>query len=187
MNTHLYMIIASVLILVGCSQDNLTGVQFETDLFDAPQSVRIATNVVKTVPYKGEAVGWGTVNFHRTDCPVASLPVYGEGEGKSTRLGRVEVTISHCSFFFVDPSNPNFVDGLATLTAANGDELYIEYYGYVTGPTTFYQEDTIVGGTGRFENATGGADVYGTVSPTAEGFDWSIKYDGQISSGGSSK
>lgn len=165
---------------MGCTQENLTGVQFEADLVDVEQTAETYAKAVKEAPYIGIASGWGTIDFRRTDCPEGTLPVYGEGYGKSTRIGRIDVTISHCSYFFLDPTNPNFVDGLAILTTRSGEEVHIEYAGYVTGPTTFYQVDTIVGGTGRYLNVGGGAEVFGTVAITDEGFDWSIEYDGII-------
>ena len=180
MKTFLTLIIAPVLLLMGCAQDNITGPSLETDIINVEPSVEVAAKTVKVAPYIGIASGWGTVDFRRTDCPEGTLPVYGEGKGKSTRIGRIDVTISHCSYFFVDPTNPNFVDGVATLTAVNGDKVFIEYYGYVTGPTTFYEVDTIVGGTGRYTNVGGGAEVFGTVAVTDEGFDWSIEYEGLI-------
>jgi hypothetical protein len=42
-------------------------------------------------------------------------------------------------------------------TAANGDELRLDFEGAFTSPTTAEGTYTLTGGTGRFRGATGGA------------------------------
>jgi hypothetical protein len=69
-----------------------------------------------------------------------------------------------------------------TFTAANGDRLHASSVGTgtLTGPTTvsFTGTATIIGGTGRFANATGEMAVEGTVD-NATG-DARLSYDGWI-------
>jgi hypothetical protein len=80
----------------------------------------------------------------------------------------------------------NFAIGVqtseVTFTAANGDRLHASSVGTgtPTGPTTvsFTGTATIIGGTGRFANATGEMAVEGTVD-NATG-DARISYDGWI-------
>jgi hypothetical protein len=61
-------------------------------------------------------------------------------------------------------------DGNMTMTAANGDEVFITYVGYspfpvIGAPYTLVVDldFTIIGGTGRFANASGGGDMTGYV------------------------
>ena len=76
--------------------------------------------------------------------------------GNATHLGKITGTVSSC--VDVSTSPPTFPDVKFTLEAANGDLLYIEGVG---GPTE------IVGGTGRFEYATG--SVTGSFEATGPG------------------
>ncbi len=88
--------------------------------------------------------------------------------GTSRALGHVTVTNSHCTtfpFFDNPPQHATFVDGRMTITAANGDELWVHYSGSfdftpgVNPPAgvsaIHYSSMTVVGGTGRFVDATG--------------------------------
>ena len=80
-------------------------------------------------------VGFPVVNFQSS------------GEGNALHLGSIEAMVSSC----VDTStNPvTIYDAKLTMIAANGDELYLQGSG--EQGSTF----EILGGTGRFENATG--------------------------------
>ena len=81
--------------------------------------------------------------------------------------------------------------GERTLTAANGDELYMEIAGTSTpsgpGLVSFSATFTIVGGTGRFANATGLGRAEGTAnlvtSRTSSTFDGWIVYAASDRSG----
>jgi hypothetical protein len=87
--------------------------------------------------------------------------------GTAAHLGRVSVEQSHCTQIdiFSMPMPATFVDGRMVITAADGDELWVRYTGsfvYTPGATPDvgvsvidYASMTIVGGTGRFEGATG--------------------------------
>ena len=87
---------------------------------------------------------------------------YGWIEGTASHLGRVTGTTEHCS------QGATYGDGLMTLTAANGDELYASYGNGVSGfdpdeAVYFYADDwEITGGTGRFVDATGVGENRGT-------------------------
>lgn len=62
------------------------------------------------------------------------------------------------------------VTGIATgpwtLTSANGDMLFVNFVGYRIDPTHGGGDMTIVGGTGRFEGATGHYTQHITSSST---------------------
>lgn len=97
-------------------------------------------------------------------CPDCSVePFFGlrtdtYARGRAVPMGRVEVVFAHCT-----PPGPNFA-GRAVLTAASGDEVFISYEGVlpegelppvVKGDIVF----EIVGGTGRFDGASGGGTM----------------------------
>jgi hypothetical protein len=77
---------------------------------------------------------------------------------------------------FPPPPPPPMQKGTGTLTAANGDELYVKYEGIVTpvannpGHVVANGTFTFEGGTGRFEDASGGGTyhVFAHVHPFPE-------------------
>ncbi|HKK62107.1 MAG TPA: hypothetical protein VJ951_06085 [Bacteroidales bacterium] len=142
---------------------------------------------IKMVPYKGTGSGSGGFDITRDDCPEGTVAISGTGSGVTSHLGKVEVYFSHCAYYILDESNPNYVDGYGITTAANGDQVFGTYYGELTGPDTFVNYNTITDGTGRFENITGAYTEYGTVAFTDTGFDFEIIIEGEISSVGSNK
>jgi len=100
------------------------------------------------VPFKGQSSGVVTV--------VGFDPVEGlaynrvEGAGQATHLGRFTVT----GDVAVDVVT-GIPQGTWTLTAANGDMLSLTMGGYGIDETHGFGAFTVVGGTGRFEGATG--------------------------------
>ena len=77
--------------------------------------------------------------------------------GDVSHLGRTEYHSTHCA----TNDASQLLLGDATLIAANGDEIWLEYTANVIPPvmipgTVVYEvTNVVVGGTGRFENATG--------------------------------
>lgn len=91
-----------------------------------------------------------------------------DSTGTAEHLGLVSVLASHCTrfdFFSPPPGLSVFDSGRMTVTAANGDELWINYSGsflFYPGATpdvglsiATFSSMTIVGGTGRFVDAAG--------------------------------
>ncbi len=79
------------------------------------------------------------------------------GSGSETTVGNFDVRMSFC----VDVTTFEYDEALGVLTATNGDELYLDASGQVV-PTTkegydleFKDPFIIIGGTGKFEGATG--------------------------------
>ena len=120
--------------------------------------------------------------------PDAMWSYSGEGPGTFAHLGRVWFEIDHCSLM-TSPTSGMFSGGTITMTAANGDQLYMSEEGSFVlvmgpeGPVTSLIELTweITGGTGRFSDAEGegtsspvGDLIAGTTSATFTG---SISYD----------
>lgn len=83
-------------------------------------------------------------------------------------LGLTTFVVTHCSET-TGPTTGVFGHGTNTLTAANGDTLVLSHWGtfqLTMGPTGPVSSDvdlpwTVVGGTGRFEGATGSGDGAG--------------------------
>lgn len=180
------LVVLIILIITGCVSDTLTGIQEDPDV-DASIAALTSQQIVKLVPLKGTFSGVGSVDMTRTDCPIGSIPIRGEGNGTASHFGKIKVVFSHCSYFFVDPTNPTYVDGRGTLTTVNGDEIRSTYFGNLTSPDSFIDYNTIVGGTGRFEYASGSFTETGSVVLKDQGFDYVISFAGKISTVGSSK
>jgi hypothetical protein len=120
------------------------------------------------------------------DYPLAQVLI--EGEANATHLGKFTVINIYCmNFDFGYPISA--IEG--TMTAANGDELHtniptpwdgVSIYPGENG-VTFYVY-TIMGGNGRFENATGTILMWGTTTedpnnPLAG--TWEMEGEGTIS------
>lgn len=86
--------------------------------------------------------------------------VVDQGDGEGRHLGRLTVSSTRCALQFFPVTDPPFVnfDLRATLTAADGSELFVRNEFARTGltpPEVQVPLAEIVGGTGRFEGATG--------------------------------
>jgi hypothetical protein len=93
-----------------------------------------------------------------------------ESTGTATHLG----TFTRTEEVFVDGFT---ISGTIVFTAANGDQLWADFTGGFTSPTTAEGTYTFVGGTGRFSDATGTASFEATV----EGGQVAVSFDGSIS------
>lgn len=82
-----------------------------------------------------------------------------DATGRVSHLGRSTLTGDHCT-----PTGTEYGESVATLVAANGDEVHMEYNG-VCPPlapvpipsvvTCTFEFEVVPGGTGRFADATG--------------------------------
>lgn len=93
------------------------------------------------------------------------------GIGQATHLGQ-STFIANATVNFGTPP-PFAIAGTAVFTAANGDQFYTQFTGTNTptgnGTSRGVINHTIVGGTGRFENATGsliGIALVNAANPT---------------------
>ena len=100
------------------------------------------------VPFKGVEVG--DITGVAFDFPFATLLQTAEGE--ATHLGHYTLTGD-----FVVDVRFGTATGVFTLTAANGDKLFLNMEGHAvpTDLTKTVANFTVTGGTGRFEGATG--------------------------------
>lgn len=83
------------------------------------------------------------------------------GTGIASHLGRS--TFEAISYVTVSPQPPFTVTGTRTITAANGDQIFTTFSGtstpVVNGMNGADLQETIIGGTGRFANASGNFTV----------------------------
>jgi hypothetical protein len=145
-----------------------------------------AAHGAEQVPFKAaihtepEVLGTGPCENDADVCVRLAIP----GTGTVSHMGKVSVA---------GPSFVNVVTGAQTgaftLTAANGDQLYLRYSGPSKGagtledPASFEGTWVVTGGTGRFDGASGG----GTYTGTAAGDRGILYLSGTISSMGASK
>jgi hypothetical protein len=108
---------------------------------------------------------WKVTALGTTDGPGDGTigPDVDSYHGTSSHLG----AYTGAGYHFLNVSNYTF-HGVAAYTAANGDQLWVQYQGAITGidPTSafylLFQADVqIVGGTGRLAHATGGGVMTG--------------------------
>lgn len=95
------------------------------------------------------------------------------GSGTATHLG--QWTVAGNVSYTPDSNGVLHSSGSATLTAANGDKLQIQIDG-ILDPVAGVDQGNfhIVGGTGRFEGATGDANFVVTINPLTGGFELTV-------------
>lgn len=137
-------------------------------------------------PFRGVAHGYGMV-VPDTSCPAwGGLRSQFTAAGAATHLGEVTVDNSHCT-----PAGTVVTGGALTFVGANGDTVFATYTAVApaVGPEPVVFDAvaafTIVGGTGRFEGATGSGQMISTISwpgfsvnywPTTEVWTGTISY-----------
>jgi hypothetical protein len=122
------------------------------------------------VPVKGTVMGeHGPLDFDDEACLAAGYEwrFPSAGMGQMSHLGRVHYELTQCTV----PGPDGLASvGTVTLTAANGDELWLEHtmlsqligdFDLGIDGFTFEGEWMAVGGTGRFTNATGSGTLDG--------------------------
>ncbi len=100
-----------------------------------------------------------------------------QGEGNEPTVGNFTTTISFC----VNPNDFTYGNSEASFIDDNGDELFLDVSGQVVPSTQpgydleFKDPFTIIGGTGRFEGATGSGTTESYVNGTTNRTDhiWS--------------
>ena len=121
-------------------------------------------------PFQGTIAGSATFSLDAT-CPFTGRRTSSAASGVASHLGLVTMVSDHCT----PPAN-DVTGGHMTFVAANGDELHMTYSGTCTAPPfpplgetlTCTTHNVIVGGTGRFADATG--EIHLTALVTNAGF-----------------
>jgi len=121
-------------------------------------------------PFALNGTGVATLIVSESGIPVGAVPT---GSGTATHLG--QWTVAGNVKYTPDENGVLHSSGEATLTAANGDKLKIEIEG-ILDTTAFMDQGVfhIVGGTGRFEGATGDANFVVSINPVTSGFDLTV-------------
>jgi len=135
--------------------------------------------VAKQVSFKGRSGGViTTVGFD----PVKLIAyTHVEGKGQATSLGNFTVTGDSAVYVAT-----GVVQGNWQLTAANGDVLFVTMEGSGIDPTHGSGLFTIVGGTGRFEGATGSYNqiiTFAVPGGSADVIPYTDVLEGSISNG----
>jgi hypothetical protein len=130
-------------------------------------------------PVHGQFTGFGVAADQR--CGPDALTLGFVITGVTSHLGRLTGSGTNCTEFTLGTQAVPIWDGIVTLEAADGSTLTASYEGSQGAPeagvATFLHTDTILGGTGRFEGATGAWTIAGvidlanlTVSGTVSGW-----------------
>ena len=166
MRTHSHLFSATLVAAATACTDGTTPtsivMQGDTPDFaavavDRPFSGRIAGALTAIPPFAPGSTDECNANFSGDPAaPGASISLFDDADGNFLHLGRVVLQAASC----IDPASP-FSAGTGTITAANGDQLFIAFENtslpdpadplriIASGP------QWVTGGTGRFENASG--------------------------------
>jgi len=165
---RLFQLLALASLLVACSEStdfwgNETPEPFTGDLTSDENARRAGHDkpVMVTVPFKADFIGEYQPIIGDPECTAPQLyPVSVDFEGTGTHLGKFTGNFSFC----VDGEN-NYGPSVSYMVAANGDILFVSIEGQVIigreddhpDYVVSYWRDpfVILGGTGRFEGATG--------------------------------
>jgi len=121
-------------------------------------------------PFALSGSGVATLITNEAGMPIGAIPT---GSGTATHLGQWTVTGN--VKYTPDANGVLHSSGDATITAANGDKVQIQIEG-VLDPVAGMDQGIfhIVGGTGRFEGATGDANFVVQLNPLTGGFDLTV-------------
>ena len=121
-------------------------------------------------PFALSGTGVATLIVNEAGMPIGAIPT---GSGTATHLGQWTVTGN--VKYTPDANGVLHSSGDATITASNGDKVQIQIEG-VLDPVAGMDQGLfhIVGGTGRFEGATGDANFVVQLNPLTGGFDLTV-------------
>ena len=171
-----YAVIAALLLsFAGCSKDN--DLQTEND----GSSSALKSTVIKTIKIHNSSGIMDFIFSPDNPCFAAGFAQASiTGSGNATHLGKFNLE----SHFCVNEQGLPTSSMNGSLTAANGDKILI----FMEDPSTgfyfdpndglFHMEFTVVGGTGRFANATGNISNWGHVDFVNK--IWDFKGEGTI-------
>jgi hypothetical protein len=127
-----------------------------------------ATDPVR--PFGGSFTTVDSFDLTHPDCPDgAFLRADVTGQGQFQHLGRSRIHFNHCSWLDLATGAGWSGEGEMTITAANGDTLLLRYHAtFQMDPWPDFVSSTVetfpwtvVGGTGRFEHASGSGAGHG--------------------------
>lgn len=155
------MLLFGAFVLAGAAcapEESISPSLKETSLRPSSPSLHRLTNGREAVlvPFKATGRGLGTNADAAPACDDGFFPTGNVAQGTGTHLGRFTSVHRQCVNF----QTLEFRDGTVTFHAANGDQLYATFEGFLTptaeaGVLSFDNPAHAVGGTGRFEGAEG--------------------------------
>ncbi|MBV8266873.1 MAG: hypothetical protein JO252_11150 [Planctomycetaceae bacterium] len=151
-----------------------------------PAEVHSASQLV---PLKGNFEGTAQVSFVSESANSVVDSVESTASGRFSHLGQSTIQAHEIDTINLDTGFAVVTDGSAILTAANGDQLFLDYGGRGVPNGVGFDDTyhfTVDGGTGRFAEATGGGVVQSTDVPGAN-HPFVAVLDGVISSVGSNR
>lgn len=121
-------------------------------------------------PFALKGGGVATLITDELGRPIGAIPT---GSGTATYLG--QWTVTGTVQYTPDENGVLHSSGAAALTAANGDKLQFQIDG-ILDPVAGIDQGVFrfVGGTGRFEGATGEANFVVTINPLTGGFELTV-------------
>ena len=121
-------------------------------------------------PFALSGTGVATLITNEAGMPIGAIPT---GSGTATHLGQWTVTGN--VKYTPDANGVLHSSGDATITAANGDKLQVQIDG-ILDPVAAIDQGVFhfVGGTGRFEGATGDANFVVHINPLTGGFELTL-------------
>jgi hypothetical protein len=121
-------------------------------------------------PFALRGSGVATLITNESGIPIGAIPT---GSGTATHLG--QWTVSGNVTYTPDSNGVLHSSGAATITASNGDKLQVEIDG-ILDPIAGMDQGVFrfVGGTGRFEGATGNSNFVVTINPLTGGFELTV-------------
>lgn len=121
-------------------------------------------------PFALNGSGVATLIVNEAGIPTGAVAT---GSGTATHLGQWTVTGN--PKYTPDENGVLHSSGEATLTAANGDKLLLQIDG-ILDPVAGVDQGTfyILGGTGRFEGASGSANFVVAITPLTGGFELTV-------------
>lgn len=121
-------------------------------------------------PFALSGSGIATLIVNESGIPIGANAT---GSGTATHLGQWTVTGN--PKYTLDDQGVFHSSGEATLICANGDKLYIQIDG-ILDPVAGVDQGVFhfVGGTGRFEGASGTANFVVNINAVTQGFDLTV-------------
>jgi hypothetical protein len=121
-------------------------------------------------PFALNGSGVATLITNEAGMPIGAIPT---GSGTATHLG--QWTVAGKVNYIPDSNGVLHSSGEATITAANGDKLQVQIDG-ILDPLAGVDQGAFyfVGGTGRFEGASGSANFVVTINPLTGGFELTV-------------
>jgi hypothetical protein len=110
-----------------------------------------------------------------TAFPLGAVQNINIGKGVFTHTGKSGFFSSSCTYFISQTSAEGF--GWAIVTAENGDTIHLSIESTVdfsVTPPRWTEHETIIGGTGKFEGATGESDSGGTWTLGTDPFPYNL-------------